>query len=121
MRTSPPKLLHYNMLQARLGSTRVFSAWLELGIVVAVSVGEEARVRAATSMARLPKFRVERQPVYQKPTVEKFGSFRELTRWGFSSASDGGSIMGVTVSVGCSTTWEGQTYNFGCPTGPTTS
>jgi len=59
--------------------------------------------------------------VYQKPMIEKFGAFRELTRWGFTSASDGGSIMGVTVSDGCSTRWNGHTYNFGCPTDPSTS
>jgi len=58
--------------------------------------------------------------VYQKPVVEKFGTFRELTLWGFDSATDGGSIFGIG-SPGCQTTWRGTTYSIGCGDGPTTS
>lgn len=92
----------------------------DIGTDVAILLAEGVRPSAHELVIR-PSELEEETPVYQKPTVEKFGSFRELTHWGFSSASDGGSILGVTVSIGCSTTWEGQTYNFGCPTGPTTS
>lgn len=62
-------------------------------------------------------------PVYQKPTVEKLGTFRELTRWGFSSASDGGSILGIG-SPGCQTDftqWGYGVVSINCPTGPTAS
>jgi len=61
--------------------------------------------------------------VYQKPVVEKFGTFRDLTRWGFSSATDGGSIFGIG-SPGCETDlsdWGMGTIRVGCPTGPTAS
>ena len=62
--------------------------------------------------------------MYQKPVLVRYGSFRELTRWGFSSASDGGSIFGIG-SPGCQTDlsqWGGGVYSIGCPTdGPTTS
>jgi hypothetical protein len=60
--------------------------------------------------------------MYSKPRIERFGTFRDLTRWGLSSASDGGSILGIG-SPGCSTTWRGNTWEIGCPTdgGPTSS
>ena len=54
-------------------------------------------------------------PMYSKPALEKFGTFRELTQWGFRSATDGGSIFGIG-SPGCSTFG----YEIGCPT-PSTS
>jgi len=58
---------------------------------------------------------------YQKPLVEKFGSFRELTRFGLASATDGASIWGIG-SPGCSTTFGGRTWEIGCPDdGPSTS
>ncbi len=62
------------------------------------------------------------QHMYQKPSLEKFGTFRDLTQWGFSSASDGGSIFGIG-SPGCQTTIRRNTYSIGCPTddGPTSS
>lgn len=53
---------------------------------------------------------------YQKPVVQKFGTFRELTRWGMASASDGGSFFGIATSPGCETQWGGKTYEIGCPT-----
>ena len=61
--------------------------------------------------------------MYQTPKLERFGTFRELTRWGFSSASDGGSILGIG-SVGCQTDltkWGYNTISIQCPTGATTS
>lgn len=57
---------------------------------------------------------------YQKPTVEKFGAFRDLTLLGLSSSTDGASIFGVT-SPGCSTTWRGTEYRIGCPVDATAS
>jgi hypothetical protein len=60
--------------------------------------------------------------MYTKPSLETLGTFRDLTRWGLSSASDGGSIFGVTVSSGCSTSWGGRTWEINCPpSGPTAS
>lgn len=41
--------------------------------------------------------------MYQKPAVQMFGSFRELTRIGFSNASDGASILGIGNGEGCYT------------------
>lgn len=58
--------------------------------------------------------------MYQKPTLEKFGSFRDLTRLGFASSTDGASIFGIG-SPGCSTTLWGRTYEIGCPDSPTAS
>lgn len=59
--------------------------------------------------------------MYQKPSLEKFGSFRDLTQWGFASASDGGSIFGISSS-GCQTRIGRRTVSIGCPTtgGPST-
>jgi len=48
--------------------------------------------------------------MYSKPAVQKFGSFRELTQLGFSSASDGASIWGIS-SPGCETFG----VELGCP------
>ncbi len=53
--------------------------------------------------------------MYQKPSLEKFGTFRELTQWGLASASDGGSIFGIS-SPGCETRIGRRTYSIGCPT-----
>ena len=36
------------------------------------------------------------QPMYQKPSVQRFGAFRNLTRAGCTGASDGATFMGVT-------------------------
>ena len=59
--------------------------------------------------------------MYQKPMLEKFGTFRDLTRLGFSSASDGASIFGVATSPGCVTQWENRTFAYGCPADATAS
>lgn len=58
---------------------------------------------------------------YQKPTVEKFGSFRDLTLLGLNQSTDGASIFGVVSSPGCSTTWGGKEYRIGCPVDATAS
>ena len=58
---------------------------------------------------------------YQKPALEKFGTFRDLTRFGFNSASDGASILGVVTSPGCVTQWGDRTYEIGCPADATAS
>jgi hypothetical protein len=42
--------------------------------------------------------------MYQKPRVERFGSFRELTRVGFSGSSDGFTVTNNSngdTSSGC--------------------
>lgn len=36
--------------------------------------------------------------MYSKPRVERFGTFRELTRVGFNGQSDGYTVNGVTDS-----------------------
>ena len=56
--------------------------------------------------------------IYQKPTLEKFGTFRDLTRLGFNKANDG---VGIFGTVGCSSQWNGQTYEYGCPADATAS
>jgi len=58
---------------------------------------------------------------YQKPTVEKFGAFRDLTLLGLNSSTDGASIFGVVSSPGCQTTYRGTTFSIGCPVDPTAS
>jgi len=91
-------------------------------------VGQEP-VPQGTELALLPPTQVvmqipavrSRKPtpspvrMYQKPALEKFGTFRDLTQWGFASASDGGSIFGIS-SNGCSTRIGRRTLNIGCPT-----
>ena len=64
--------------------------------------------------------------MYEKPVLQRFGTFRELTQIGFNNATDGGSIFGIS-SPGCSTRIWGRTINIGCPVpapqtpGPVTS
>jgi hypothetical protein len=57
--------------------------------------------------------------MYQKPVLEKFGHFRDLTRLGLSSSTDGFSVIGIGTSPGCQTTWRwgshGGTVEYGCP------
>ena len=38
--------------------------------------------------------------MYQKPKVERFGTFRELTRVGFNGTTDGFTICGVNGGTG---------------------
>lgn len=59
--------------------------------------------------------------VYKKPMVERFGSFRELTRLGIRGGSDGLSIWGPDGSVtGCQIPWQGNDIEI-IPCPPTTS
>lgn len=52
--------------------------------------------------------------VYQKPAVQKFGSFRELTQVGFLASSDGASAFGIgNDGSGCWTDSQGMLQ---CPT-----
>ena len=55
--------------------------------------------------------------MYQKPEVQKFGSFRDLTQLGFANATDGMSILGIGTSPGCYTDLGpyGE-YSILCPT-----
>lgn len=41
--------------------------------------------------------------MYEKPRLERFGTFRELTKLGLASDSDGFSILGIGTSPGCET------------------
>lgn len=58
--------------------------------------------------------------MYRKPTLEKFGHFRDLTRLGFSSSTDGFTVIGIGTSPGCETNWSyggsSGTIELGCPT-----
>lgn len=54
--------------------------------------------------------------MYQKPSLQRFGSFRELTQLGLRSSTDGASFFGIG-SPGCETFG----YEIGCPDGPTSS
>lgn len=47
--------------------------------------------------------------MYQKPTLKKFGTFRELTQFGTAGASDGQVTLG---DPGCLI----NDVSFGCPT-----
>lgn len=52
--------------------------------------------------------------VYQKPAVQKFGSFRELTQVGFLASSDGASALGIgNDGSGC---WTDADKMLHCPT-----
>jgi hypothetical protein len=43
---------------------------------------------------------IEEGRVYQKPRVERFGSFRELTQVGFNGTTDGFTICGIGGGTG---------------------
>ena len=55
--------------------------------------------------------------MYEKPSLKKFGTFRDLTQLGLNKSTDGASIFGIS-SPGCSTTVWGRTWEFGCDNGP---
>ena len=57
--------------------------------------------------------------MYQKPALQRFGTFRELTQLGLASSTDGATFLGIG-SPGCQTTLWGNTYEIGC-TGPSAS
>ena len=46
------------------------------------------------------------EPYYEKPAIERFGTFRELTQAGCSGASDGATMLGGT-SAGSTPTFSG--------------
>ena len=50
--------------------------------------------------------------MYEKPRVQRFGTFRELTKFGPDAGSDIGSVFGI---AGCST--ENNRNEFGCTSG----
>jgi hypothetical protein len=52
--------------------------------------------------------------MYQKPKLERYGTFRDLTLWGFSAPDcDGGSVYGAGGNVkGCPEVQQ-QTYEGG--------
>lgn len=41
--------------------------------------------------------------MYARPVLQKFGTFRELTKLGNEGASDGATFQGIGTSVGCET------------------
>ncbi|CAA9355645.1 MAG: hypothetical protein AVDCRST_MAG11-3785 [uncultured Gemmatimonadaceae bacterium] len=47
--------------------------------------------------------------MYEKPEVQRFGTFRELTKFGAQAGSDIGSVFGIT---GCSA--NDRESEFGC-------
>jgi hypothetical protein len=51
--------------------------------------------------------------VYERPAVTRFGTFRELTRFGPDSGGDVGSVFGI---AGCSA--ENTGNEFGCAVDP---
>lgn len=60
-----------------------------------------------------------REPIsmYEKPVLQKYGTFRELTQLGMNGSTDGAAILGIT-SPGCSTSIGRWTFEVGCETGP---
>jgi hypothetical protein len=58
--------------------------------------------------------------MYQKPVLQKFGSFRDLTLLGVNGSTDGAVVLGIT-STGCTETADKWTWNLGCDTGPRSS
>ncbi len=60
--------------------------------------------------------------MYEKPTLRKFGTFRELTKLGLNQSTDGGSIFGITSpGSDCQSGVWGATWEAGCVNGPQTS
>jgi hypothetical protein len=57
-----------------------------------------------------------RSPVYKKPKVEKFGSFRELTQFGNAGAND---IL-AQIGIGDGNCWDTR-WGTNCPAQPTAS
>ncbi|MBA2683232.1 MAG: lasso RiPP family leader peptide-containing protein [Gemmatimonadaceae bacterium] len=49
---------------------------------------------------RLGITRLQEGRVYQKPRVERFGTFRELTQVGFNGTTDGFTICGANGGTG---------------------
>lgn len=55
---------------------------------------------------------------YNKPLIERLGTFRELTRWGFTGSSDGAVMLGApSPGPGCQIyDASGRAYDVQCPT-----
>jgi len=45
--------------------------------------------------------------MYQKPSISRFGTFRDLTRTGCTGTSDGFTVVGIGTSVGSTPTIDG--------------
>jgi hypothetical protein len=58
--------------------------------------------------------------MYQTPRLERFGPFRDLTKIGFSLASDGCTIIGANGNTGNGGNYY-ATHPFCRPPNPTTS
>jgi hypothetical protein len=70
------------------------------GIILACSWTTEAKT-APTSTGQAARQNLRHGgTVYQKPKVERFGTFRELTRVGFNGTTDGFTICGVNGGTG---------------------
>jgi hypothetical protein len=54
---------------------------------------------------------------YTKPIIERLGTFRELTRWGFTGSNDGATFFGSASPGGCEVyDAQGNKYQVQCPT-----
>ena len=55
---------------------------------------------------------------YSKPFIERLGTFRELTRWGFTGSNDGAVMFGGVASPGGCEIYDaqGNKYSVQCPT-----
>ena len=54
--------------------------------------------------------------MYEKPKLERFGTFRELTKLGSDSDGDGGIYIGListTIGDGCNANWVDPNH-FSC-------
>ena len=70
------------------------------GIILALRTDPEAKV-APTSTGQAVRQNLRHGgTVYQKPKVERFGTFRELTQVGFNGTTDGFTICGVNGGTG---------------------
>ena len=70
------------------------------GIILALRTDPEANV-APTSTGQAVRQNLRHGgTVYQKPKVERFGTFRELTQVGFNGTTDGFTICGVNGGTG---------------------
>jgi hypothetical protein len=69
-------------LSAKLGSTNLGWPITVVSLTDAKSDGEEGLM-------------------YTKPTIKKFGSFRDLTKVGFANQTDGGTAFGTAIGNNC--------------------
>lgn len=102
----PAKLLKYNNLRCNASNHRLLRH-------KAYDLLKKQVEYTPTPYDRAPS-------MYQKPVLQKYGSFRELTLLGMNNSTDGASILGIS-SPGCSTTIGRWTFEIGCETGPSAS